>query len=92
MNFVEAETSYDKANISLSHSFIIDEALSFELSGYFYLSTGMTVKALDPFFTSVVDRYSSWGAKTKANTLSDFIREQSENFPTSLLSCMGAEP
>jgi tetratricopeptide (TPR) repeat protein len=88
-SFAEAEASYDKAiSLARSHSFIIDEALSFELSGYFYLNTGMTAKALE-HFTCAVDSYSSWGAETKANVLSGFIREQFKNFPTSLSSCLG---
>jgi len=76
MNFVEAEAFYDEAiSLARSHSFLVDEALSYELSGYFYLNTGMTAKALERF-TSAVDSYSSWGAETKANVLSGFIRKQ----------------
>jgi tetratricopeptide (TPR) repeat protein len=75
-SFAEAEAFYDEAiSLARSHSFLVDEALSYELSGYFYLNTGMTAKALERF-TSAVDSYSSWGAETKANVLSGFIRKQ----------------
>jgi hypothetical protein len=76
-----AQTAYSNALVSArAHKFINDEALAYELAGYFYLSVGKTTESLDHLICAH-EKYTEWGACLKANTICRFIHEKFGSVP-----------
>ncbi|KAL7483538.1 hypothetical protein ACHAW6_009177 [Cyclotella cf. meneghiniana] len=75
-NFLGAQESYSSAVSSArSHKFINDEALAYELAGYFYLKVGMSVASMQHFARANA-KYMEWGASLKVNKIFDFVQEK----------------
>ncbi|KAL3795154.1 hypothetical protein HJC23_007382 [Cyclotella cryptica] len=73
---VGAQTLYQNAiKCAKSHKFVFDEALAYELAGYFYLNTGMTTISLKHLMLSY-NKYNEWGACFKVNKLFDFVQAE----------------
>jgi tetratricopeptide (TPR) repeat protein len=73
-NFEGAKTSYDSAIVSArAHRFLSEEALGYELAGYFYLEVGQKESAMD-YFLMAHERYHQWGALEKVNKLYEFVQ------------------
>ena len=49
-----------------------EEALANELTGYFYLDTGMRIKSMH-YFSQAFEKYSEWGALAKARMLTKYL-------------------
>lgn len=76
-----AQTAYRNALVSArAHKFINDEALAYELAGYFYLRVGKTSESLDHLICAH-EKYTEWGACVKANTICRFIHETFGSVP-----------
>ncbi|KAL7482315.1 hypothetical protein ACHAW6_007990 [Cyclotella cf. meneghiniana] len=76
-----AQTAYSNALVSArAHKFINDEALAYELAGYFYLHVGKTSESLDHLICAH-EKYTEWGASVKANTICRFIQEKFGSVP-----------
>jgi len=69
---VSAKTLYEKAITSArEHRFINEEALSYELAGYFFLKMGQKDVSVN-YFLQAHEKYHDWGAIAKANSLYEF--------------------
>jgi tetratricopeptide (TPR) repeat protein len=80
-NFSCAQTAYDNALVcARAHKFINDEALAYELAGYFYLSAGKTAEAIDHLLCAH-EKYTEWGAWSKVNMIFQFIHEKFGSVP-----------
>eukprot|EP00984_Skeletonema_dohrnii_P012129 scaffold4880_cov173-Skeletonema_dohrnii-CCMP3373.AAC.2 len=73
MDFEAAGVLYDAAILSSKeHKFLNEEALANELTGYFYLDTGMRIKSMH-YFSQAFQKYSEWGALAKARMLVKYL-------------------
>ncbi|KAL3805299.1 hypothetical protein HJC23_009006 [Cyclotella cryptica] len=71
-----AELAYSNALVSArAHKFINDEALAYELAGYFYHSAGKTAESLEHLICAHT-KYTEWGACLKVNTIFRFIHDK----------------
>ena len=71
----EAKNLYSEAITSSNeHHFVNDEALSYELTGYFFLSIGDLSMSLQ-HFTKAHEKYVAWGAHEKARHLLSYVNE-----------------
>lgn len=67
-----AKSLYEKAISSArEHRFINDEALAYELAGYFFLKIDQKDVAVN-YFLQAHEKYHDWGAIAKANSLYEF--------------------
>ncbi|KAL7543135.1 hypothetical protein ACHAXR_012438 [Thalassiosira sp. AJA248-18] len=71
-----AESAY-KASIksACTHNFIHEEALAYELYGFFCVENNMIGKGSEQFHIAV-DKYKTWGAMKKAENLQHFIEDE----------------
>lgn len=80
-DFSCAQTAYCNALVlARAHKFINDEALAYELAGYFYLSAGKTSEAIDHLICAH-EKYTDWGACSKVNMIFRFIHEKFGSVP-----------
>mmetsp|Transcript_32408 Transcript_32408/g.58578 ORF Transcript_32408/g.58578 Transcript_32408/m.58578 type:complete len:391 (-) Transcript_32408:18-1190(-) len=67
-----AKSLYEKAISSArEHRFINEEALAYELAGYFFMEFGQKDVSLN-FFLQAHEKYHEWGAIAKANAVYEF--------------------
>mmetsp|Transcript_24007 Transcript_24007/g.39085 ORF Transcript_24007/g.39085 Transcript_24007/m.39085 type:complete len:1132 (+) Transcript_24007:489-3884(+) len=72
-DFDAAKSYYDKAISSAKdHKFVHEEALAYELAGYFYLELGDIDKCVE-YFLHAHERYQEWGASGKCDSLFKFV-------------------